>query len=86
MLVRGGERRDSAYYSVIDDDSPEVRANLEQRLMARQPRALKRGICSVTELPPRIAVRRRPERVYDCEAIRCHPRQDLDRRASQGAS
>ena len=32
MLVRGGERRDSAWYSVIDDDWPEVRAALEQRL------------------------------------------------------
>jgi N-acetyltransferase len=32
MLVRGGQRRDSAYYSVIDDDWPEVRANLERRL------------------------------------------------------
>jgi N-acetyltransferase len=32
MLVRGGERRDSAYYSVIDDDWPSVRANLERRL------------------------------------------------------
>jgi RimJ/RimL family protein N-acetyltransferase len=32
MLVRGGERRDSAWYSVIDDDWPEVKANLQQRL------------------------------------------------------
>ena len=32
MLVRGGERRDSAWYSVIDDEWPEVRANLERRL------------------------------------------------------
>jgi len=32
MLVRGGERRDSAYYSVIDDEWPEVRDNLRQRL------------------------------------------------------
>jgi N-acetyltransferase len=32
MLVRGGGRRDSAYYSVIDDDWPTVRANLERRL------------------------------------------------------
>jgi N-acetyltransferase len=38
MLVRGGERRDSAYYSVIDDDWPEVRANLERRLAARRDR------------------------------------------------
>jgi N-acetyltransferase len=35
MLVRGGARRDSAYYSVIDDDWPTVRANLERRLRAR---------------------------------------------------
>jgi RimJ/RimL family protein N-acetyltransferase len=32
MVVRGGERRDSAWYAVIDDDWPEVRANLERRL------------------------------------------------------
>jgi N-acetyltransferase len=32
MLVRGGERRDSAWYSVIDDEWPAVRANLERRL------------------------------------------------------
>jgi N-acetyltransferase len=32
MLVRDGKRRDSAYYSVIDDDWPEVRANLQRRL------------------------------------------------------
>jgi len=32
MLVRGGERRDSAWYAVIDDDWPEVKANLERRL------------------------------------------------------
>jgi len=32
MLVRGGERRDSAWYAVIDDDWPAVRANLQRRL------------------------------------------------------
>ena len=32
MLVRDGERRDSAYYSVIDDDWPGVRQNLLRRL------------------------------------------------------
>jgi RimJ/RimL family protein N-acetyltransferase len=32
MLVRGGERRDSAYYSIIDDEWPEVRENLGRRL------------------------------------------------------
>lgn len=32
MLVRGGERRDSAWYAVIDDDWPEVRLALERRL------------------------------------------------------
>ncbi len=32
MLVRGGERRDSAWYAVIDDDWPEVRSALERRL------------------------------------------------------
>jgi N-acetyltransferase len=37
MLVRGGERRDSAWYSVIDDDWPAVKAALVNRL-ARNPR------------------------------------------------
>jgi N-acetyltransferase len=32
MLVRGGQRRDSAWYSVIDDEWPAVRANLRRRL------------------------------------------------------
>jgi N-acetyltransferase len=32
MLVRGAERRDSAWYAVIDDDWPRVKASLEQRL------------------------------------------------------
>ena len=32
MLVRGGERRDSAWYSVLDEEWPTVRANLLRRL------------------------------------------------------
>src|ERR1051326_5574452 len=32
MLVRGGERRDSAWYSVIDDEWPAVKASLLTRL------------------------------------------------------
>lgn len=32
MLVRGGERRDSAWYSVIDDDWPAVKASLLHKL------------------------------------------------------
>ena len=35
MLVRGGERRDSAWYAVIDDDWPDVRAALERRLQGK---------------------------------------------------
>jgi RimJ/RimL family protein N-acetyltransferase len=35
MLVRGSERRDSAWYSVIVDEWPEVEANLERRLAAK---------------------------------------------------
>lgn len=35
MLVRGGEPRDSAYYSVVDDEWPDVRENLRRRLAAR---------------------------------------------------
>jgi len=34
MLMPGIGVRDSAYYSVIDDDWPEVRANLQRRLAA----------------------------------------------------
>ena len=32
QLVRGGERRDSAWYAVIDDDWPEAKSRLERRL------------------------------------------------------
>jgi N-acetyltransferase len=32
MLVRGGENRDSAWYALLDDDWPSVRAHLEARL------------------------------------------------------
>jgi N-acetyltransferase len=32
MVVRGGERRDSAWYAVTIDDWPEVRRALETRL------------------------------------------------------
>jgi N-acetyltransferase len=35
MLVRGGENRDSAWYSVTDDDWPAVHARLEQRLAGK---------------------------------------------------
>ena len=35
MIVRDGEARDSAYYSVIDDEWPHVRSLLERRLAAR---------------------------------------------------
>ncbi len=36
MIVRAGERRDSAWYAVVDDDWPAVRATLEQRLANRR--------------------------------------------------
>jgi RimJ/RimL family protein N-acetyltransferase len=35
MLVRDGENRDSAWYSVVDEDWPSVRALLEARLAER---------------------------------------------------
>jgi RimJ/RimL family protein N-acetyltransferase len=35
MLVRGGESRDSAWYSVLDDEWPQVRQNLRRRLGRR---------------------------------------------------
>jgi RimJ/RimL family protein N-acetyltransferase len=34
MVVRGGERRDSAWYAVIDDEWPAVKAALERRIAA----------------------------------------------------
>jgi RimJ/RimL family protein N-acetyltransferase len=38
MVVRGGQPRDSAYYSVIDDEWPAVKAHLQQRLAERRRR------------------------------------------------
>lgn len=35
MLVRADEHRDSAYYSVLDEEWPDVRRALEQRLAAK---------------------------------------------------
>lgn len=35
MLVRGGERRDSAWYSILDEEWPAVREHLNARLAAR---------------------------------------------------
>jgi len=35
MVVRDDERRDSAWYAVIDDDWPAVKAALEQRIAAK---------------------------------------------------
>jgi RimJ/RimL family protein N-acetyltransferase len=34
MLVRGGERRDSAWYAVIDDEWPQAKARLQAKLSA----------------------------------------------------
>jgi RimJ/RimL family protein N-acetyltransferase len=39
MLVRGGERRDSAYYAVIADEWPQVKAQLRARVDAAVARA-----------------------------------------------
>jgi RimJ/RimL family protein N-acetyltransferase len=35
MVVRGGERRDSAWYSVIDDEWPAVKERLRERVASR---------------------------------------------------
>ena len=35
MLVRGGQRRDSAWYAVIDEDWPAVKAALRERPAAQ---------------------------------------------------
>ena len=43
MLVRGGERRDSAWYAVVDDDWPEVKAALETRIRKARERAGRQG-------------------------------------------
>jgi hypothetical protein len=32
MILPEGRYRDSAYYSIVDDEWPEVRANLKRRL------------------------------------------------------
>lgn len=37
MLVQGGRRRDSAWYSVTDDEWPDVRVHLEARLARLRP-------------------------------------------------
>ena len=37
MLVRGNENRDSAWYSVLDDEWPTVKAHLEARLAQKHP-------------------------------------------------
>ncbi|MCA1682610.1 MAG: GNAT family N-acetyltransferase [Actinobacteria bacterium] len=34
MVVRGGERRDSAWYSIVDDEWPSVKRRLEHRIAA----------------------------------------------------
>jgi RimJ/RimL family protein N-acetyltransferase len=34
MLIQDGDVRHSAYYAIVDDDWPEVKANLERRLAA----------------------------------------------------
>jgi hypothetical protein len=34
MLVRGGQNRDSAWYSVVDDEWPVVREALRERVAA----------------------------------------------------
>ena len=36
MLVRDGDVRNSAYYAIVDDDWPDVRANLERRLAKKR--------------------------------------------------
>ena len=35
MLVRGTERRDSAWYAVIDDDWPGVKAALKRKIATK---------------------------------------------------
>jgi RimJ/RimL family protein N-acetyltransferase len=37
MLVQGGRRRDSAWYSITDDEWPDVRVHLEERLARPRP-------------------------------------------------
>jgi RimJ/RimL family protein N-acetyltransferase len=37
MMVRGGERRDSAWYSITDDEWPDVKAHLRARLDRPRP-------------------------------------------------
>ncbi len=53
MLMPGVGVRDSAYYSVIDDDWPQVRANLERRLAAALPALAPRPTPPAAEPQPR---------------------------------
>jgi RimJ/RimL family protein N-acetyltransferase len=39
VVVRGSQPRDSAYYSIVDDEWPTVKANLERRFSAKEARA-----------------------------------------------
>jgi RimJ/RimL family protein N-acetyltransferase len=48
MLVRGGQRRDSAWYAVIDDDWPAVKENLKRRL-ARSASPTSAGVARPTK-------------------------------------
>ena len=50
MVMPGGRRRDSAYYSIIEEEWPRVRQHLDSRL-ARLSRAAERAAESPAELP-----------------------------------
>jgi hypothetical protein len=39
MIVRGGRRRDSVYFSILVEEWPDVRRALETRLESIHPRA-----------------------------------------------
>jgi len=38
MVMAGGRARDSAYYSILDDEWPAVRSRLRERLERHRPR------------------------------------------------
>jgi RimJ/RimL family protein N-acetyltransferase len=42
MLVRDGERRDSAWYSIVDDEWPDVRSHLAERLSRQRAQDARR--------------------------------------------
>ena len=83
MLVRGGERRDSAWYSVIDDDWPPVKAALATRVDAPRGMTERRTYSTNTVFETRIGYDR-ALRVGDVVHVSGHARHRARRAAAGG--